>query len=341
MTGHLQTGSASPQEAIRVEDLVKTYPSGDGGKVRALDGITFEVKRGEIVGILGPNGAGKTTTLEILEGLRKPDSGTALVLGFDVVAEPKKVKAKIGVQLQQSSYFEELSLVEILRLLGSYYARSLEPHSLLEQVGLLDKAKARFGQLSGGQRQKFSLAAALVNDPELVFLDEPTTGLDPRARREVWELITELRKDATRTLVITTHYMEEAERLADRVAIIDRGRIVAYDTPASLIGSVGGSYRASMVVRGLDRTRLIEIAGRIEEIAGRTEAGSSNVSIRPIPDGRGERLELACRSPKEVASILDRIDAEGGSVEELLVRGTTLEDVFLSLTGRQLDDRVD
>lgn len=334
MTGRLQTGSASPQEAIKVEDLVKTYPSGDGEKVRALDGITFEVRRGEIVGILGPNGAGKTTTLEILEGLRKPDSGTALVLGFDVVAEPKKVKARIGVQLQQSSYFEELSLVEILRLLGSYYARSLEPYSLLEQVGLLDKAKARFSQLSGGQRQKFSLAAALVNDPELVFLDEPTTGLDPRARREVWDLITELRKDATRTLVITTHYMEEAERLADRVAIIDRGRIVAYDTPASLIGSVGGSYRASMVVRGLDRARLIEVVGS-------AQASSSNVSIRPIPDGRGERLELACRSPKEVARILDRIDAEGGSVAELLVRGTTLEDVFLSLTGRQLDDRVD
>ena len=334
MTGRLQTGSASPQEAIKVEDLVKTYPSGDGEKVRALDGITFEVRRGEIVGILGPNGAGKTTTLEILEGLRKPDSGTALVLGFDVVAEPKKVKARIGVQLQQSSYFEELSLVEILRLLGSYYARSLEPYSLLEQVGLLDKAKARFSQLSGGQRQKFSLAAALVNDPELVFLDEPTTGLDPRARREVWDLITELRKDATRTVVITTHYMEEAERLADRVAIIDRGRIVAYDTPASLIGSVGGSYRASMVVRGLDRARLIEVVGS-------AQASSSNVSIRPIPDGRGERLELACRSPKEVARILDRIDAEGGSVAELLVRGTTLEDVFLSLTGRQLDDRVD
>jgi ABC-2 type transport system ATP-binding protein len=200
--------------------LVKDYP----GK-RAVDGVDYHVERGEIGGLLGPNGAGKTTTLEILEGLGTPTSGRVQVLGLDPGTQAAQVKQLIGVQLQASSYFEHLTLREILVLFGSFYRTRRDPDELLELVGLADKRKALVGQLSGGQAQRFSIVAALVNDPEVVFLDEPTTGLDPQARRNLWDFISWINREEGKTVVLTTHYMEEAEILCDRVAIIDQGEI--------------------------------------------------------------------------------------------------------------------
>jgi len=191
--------------AVRVEGLVKQF-----GSLTAVDGISFTVKRGEIFGILGPNGAGKTTTLEIIEGLLKPTQGSVSVLGLNIFKEPKQVKARIGVQLQSSAYHDYLKLNEILTLLGSFYPKRVSPGELLEQVGLSDKANSRVNQLSGGQKQRFTVAASLVNDPELVILDEPTTGLDPQARRNLWGLVRDIHERGV-TVIMTTHYMEEAE----------------------------------------------------------------------------------------------------------------------------------
>ncbi len=214
---------------IRATGLTKRY-----GDLTAVDDVSFEVERGEIFGLLGPNGAGKTTTVEILEGMRFPSEGTATIDGIDVTKEPRAVKAIIGVQLQSSAFFDNLVLLEIVSLFGHLYGRKVDAREVLEKVELLDKGKAKYRQLSGGQKQRLSIATALVNDPVVMFLDEPTTGLDPQARRHMWELIKRLRTDG-KTIVMTTHYMEEAEELCDRVAIIDNGSIVALDSPDSLI----------------------------------------------------------------------------------------------------------
>ena len=214
---------------IQVQGLVKRF-----GALTAVDGVSFVVERGEIFGILGPNGAGKTTMLECIEGLQKADAGNALVLGMNALVQPEKVKDRVGVQLQASAYFERLTLTEILKLFGKMYSRRVAPEKLLEMVELTDKANAVVKVLSGGQKQRFTLAASLVNDPEVVFLDEPTTGLDPQARRNVWELI-ERMHDEGRTIVLTTHYMEEAQKLCGRVAVMDAGAIVALDSPSELI----------------------------------------------------------------------------------------------------------
>ena len=214
---------------IRVENLQKSY---DG--LKAVDGISFSVKTGEVFGILGPNGAGKTTTLEILEGMRLPDAGRALIREIDVADDPREVKRIIGVQLQASHFFDNLRLTEILDLFASFYGVSVDPFNLLGRVDLKDKADSYFEKLSGGQRQRFSIATAIVNDPVALFLDEPTTGLDPQSRRHMWDLIRGF-KDAGATILLTTHYMEEAEILCDRVAIMDKGTIIAIDSPDGLI----------------------------------------------------------------------------------------------------------
>jgi ABC-2 type transport system ATP-binding protein len=227
-----QTGVRGPSPqglAIKVEDLRKSY-----GSLVAVDGISFNVRENEIFGILGPNGAGKTTTVEILEGLRDADEGHVTVAGVDVRRYPKRVKGLIGVQLQSSAFFDNLTLLELTDMFAAIYGRRINARELLGKVDLHDKEHSKVRQLSGGQKQRFSIATALVNDPRVLFLDEPTTGLDPQARRNLWELAQALRQEG-RTVLLTTHYMEEAETLCDRVAIMDGGKIITLDTPANLV----------------------------------------------------------------------------------------------------------
>ena len=231
---------------IQVEGLRKSY-----GDLKAVDGLSFAVGAGEVFGILGPNGAGKTTTVEILEGMREPDSGTALVNGIDVQKYPREVKKIIGIQLQSSAFFDRLNLAEILDVMASIYRRQINAMELLGTVELADRAKSLFRDLSGGQKQRFSVASTLVNDPVLLFLDEPTTGLDPQARRHMWELIQRFKSEG-RTVLLTTHYMEEAAELCDRVAIMDHGKIVAIDQPAALVDN--------LISRGFEKERVESLA---------------------------------------------------------------------------------
>ncbi len=214
---------------IQVKDLYKSY-----GDFEAVKGISFDVYEGEIFGLLGPNGAGKSTTLEIIETLRKKTGGQVLVDGLNLDISPNEIKKIVGVQLQASGFYPGLNLVELINLFAGLYNEDLDPMALLEKVNLKDKAKAKFKELSGGQKQRFSIATTLINKPKIIFLDEPTTGLDPQARRNLWDLILDIRKQGT-TVIITTHYMDEAEILCDRVAIIDNGKIIAIDSPSKLI----------------------------------------------------------------------------------------------------------
>ncbi|MGH2356735.1 MAG: ABC transporter ATP-binding protein [Candidatus Limnocylindria bacterium] len=227
-----------------VRDLRKRY-----GSLQAVDGVSFDVGEGEVFGILGPNGAGKTTTLEMIEGMRPIDSGSATVDGIDVAREPREVKRRIGIQLQSSAFFDELTLTELIGLFAKMYERTADAMELLAEVDLTEKARSHVRTLSGGQKQRFSIAAALVNEPRVLFLDEPTTGLDPQARRHMWGLVRRIR-DGGHTVVLTTHYMEEAEELCNRVAIMDGGRIVALDTPQALINAlIGRGFRKERVER--------------------------------------------------------------------------------------------
>lgn len=217
---------------VEVNNLVKRY-----GDVVAVDGVSFSVEEGEILGILGPNGAGKTTTLEIIETLRSPDEGEVWVNGYNVCRQPDAVKRSIGVQLQSSEFFNDLTLTELLNLFAALYGKKINPEEFLSKVLITQKAGAFVNELSGGQKRRFSLATALVHQPKILFLDEPTTGLDPQARRSMWDLVKKIR-DEGRTIILTTHYMDEAEFLCDRVAIMDEGKIVALDTPAALIDAL-------------------------------------------------------------------------------------------------------
>lgn len=228
---------------ISVQNLVKKYDN-----FTAVDNLSFEVHQGEIFGLLGPNGAGKTTTLEIIETLRPKNSGTIIVDGLDIDKKAREIKKIIGVQLQAAGYYPNLNLLEIIRLFAGLYNQHVEPLELLDLVNLRDKAKAKYKNLSGGQKQRFSIATTLINQPKIIFLDEPTTGLDPQARRNLWDLIRRVR-DRGATIVITTHYMDEAEELCDRVAIMDAGRIIALGTPDMLIDKLvaGGFTRPKPV----------------------------------------------------------------------------------------------
>ncbi len=231
---------------ISVQDLVKNY-----GSFNAVKGISFDVYEGEIFGLLGPNGAGKSTTLEIIETLRTKTSGKVIVHDIDLDKSPDKIKKIIGVQLQASGFYPNLTLAELIELFGGLYNRKVDAMGLLEQVNLKDKSKSKFKELSGGQKQRFSVATTLINDPLIIFLDEPTTGLDPQARRNLWELIKRIRSKGT-TVIITTHYMDEAEYLCDRVAIVDSGEIVALDSPDQLIDN--------LVATGFERPKEVKKA---------------------------------------------------------------------------------
>jgi ABC-2 type transport system ATP-binding protein len=294
--------------AIEVTDLAKAY-----GELQAVDGVTFDVGEGEFFGILGPNGAGKTTILEMVEGLRRPDAGTITLLGESPWPRNPGLLPRIGVQLQSTAFFERLTAREQIHTMASLYAVGREvADEWLERVGMGDKADTRVGDLSGGQAQRLSIACALVHDPEVVFLDEPTAALDPQARRNLWDLLRQI-NDEGRTVVLTTHYMEEAEFLCDRVAVIDHGRILAVDTPPAL-------------VRGLHAPTRITVP----DTAVRREDAEALPGADSVTVDNGS-MTLETTDPSTVLVRLAELDA----LEGLQVHGATLEDVFLSLTGRE------
>ena len=320
------------EPAVQVENLVKRF-----GTFTAVDGVTFAVERGEVFGILGPNGAGKTTTLEIIESLQKPTEGRVSVLGLDVQSKASEVKARIGVQLQASAYYDYLNLTEILALLGSFYPDKAAPAILLEQVGLSDKAVSRVAELSGGQKQRFAVAASLVNNPELVVLDEPTTGLDPQARRNLWSLIKEVNQRGV-TVVLTTHSMDEAELLCSRLAIMDHGKLLAVDTPRNLVNKLEASYAVKLT---MDQPMTM---AQLEALNGRVEVLQSSEQDDPgAEDGESSSAENTyllrlANSPSALKSMLDEIAKIGLGLENLQITPVTLEDVFLELTGTELRD---
>ena len=320
------------EPAVQVEKLVKRF-----GTFTAVDGVTFAVERGEVFGILGPNGAGKTTTLEIIESLQKPTEGRVSVLGLDVQSKASEVKARIGVQLQASAYYDYLNLTEILALLGSFYPNKAAPAILLEQVGLSDKAVSRVAELSGGQKQRFAVAASLVNNPELVVLDEPTTGLDPQARRNLWSLIKEVNQRGV-TVVLTTHSMDEAELLCSRLAIMDHGKLLAVDTPRNLVNKLEASYAVKLT---MDQPMTM---AQLEALNDRVEVLQSGEQDDPgAEDGESSSAENTyllrlANSPSALKSMLDEIAKIGLGLENLQITPVTLEDVFLELTGTELRD---
>ncbi len=310
-------GQRLPQDAVLViEGLTKRYNG-----LTAVDGIAFQVTKGETFGILGPNGAGKTTTLEIIEGLRRPDAGRITLLGLDAVAQRRRVQERIGVQLQSQALWPELTVEETLVTFQALFRRRVPVQPLMERFSLTDKRRAFVRDLSGGQRQRLSIATALVNDPEVVFLDEPTTGLDPQARHSFWDLIRDMQREG-KTVIVTTHYMEEAEALCDRVAIMDLGRIIALDTPRRLVRELASE---STIEFGFPETEArAELAG----LAG----------VREIRREDGSVLLFTDDASATLSALIRFADQKGQQIGSLSVRTATLEDVFIKLTGRSLRD---
>jgi len=289
----------------------------------AVDGLDLEVARGECFGLLGPNGAGKTTTIEICEGLTTPDAGTVELLGLSWNANANELRQRIGVQLQETQFPDKLTVEETLRLFRSFYRRGISVDESIKTAQLEEKRKSRVGGLSGGQKQRLAMACALVGDPELLFLDEPTTGLDPQARRHLWDLVDDLKR-AGRTIILTTHYMEEAERLCDRVAIMDHGKIIALGTPQQLIASIGGEHIVEFALSaGIvpDTAPLLAISGIQSH---RVDAGLHQLSV--------SELHVA------VPRIFAALNEQGLHLSEFRTHSATLEDVFVGLTGRNLRD---
>ena len=300
---------------IAVEHLRKYYED-----VKAVDGISFEVREGEIFGFLGPNGAGKTTTIEIIEGYKTADSGHAMVLDLDPRRDRYELRERIGLVLQETSLYPDLKVGELLRLFASYYRQPMNPDALLEMIGLEEKRGAFIRELSGGQRQRVVFVLALINDPEVLFLDEPTAGLDPQSRRAIWEWI-DLARRKGKTVFLTTHYIEEAERLCDRVAIVDHGRIIALDTPKRLVADAEVEQRITFVIEGsLDVTRLESLPG----------------AIRVLGDAHGQFTIYARDTQPVLKSLIDLSETNGFRFRGLAVEGATLEDVFIRLTGRRI-----
>jgi len=307
--------------ALLCESLVKRYPP----DVRAVNGLDLEVRAGECFGLLGPNGAGKTTTVEICEGLLEPTSGRVEVLGQRWKDAGRELRLRIGVSLQETRLPEKASALETVRLFRSFYDQGLTPPQALEEVGLIEKSDAWVSKLSGGQKRRLEIACALVGKPELLFLDEPTTGLDPQARRQLWDVIRQLRAEG-RTVLLTTHYMDEAEQLCDRVAIVDRGRVIALGSPAELIGELGGE-------------RMIEFA--LDSAQPMPPAEEWAAAVDDVREARadGDRMLLSVSRPHvAIPSLLQAISDKGRTLEDLKTRHATLEDVFLKLTGRHLDE---
>ena len=301
---------------VQVKGLRKTY-----GATVAVEEVSFKVFEGEIFGMVGPNGAGKTTTIECLEGLRKPDAGTIRVLGVDPQREGQVLREHTGMQLQQSNLPDRMKVWEALDLYSSFYPKAADWKELLVQLGLEEKRNSSFSKLSGGQKQRLFIALALLPDPQLVFLDELTTGLDPQARHAIWDLVREVRQKG-KTILLTTHFMEEAERLCDRVAILDHGRIVALDTPAALIRSLGVEERVVFSVDG-------SLPAAFEKALG----DSARV------EAQGERVVVHGKNGRKVplvSEVVNLLTGQGIQFRDLRTEQPNLEDVFLSLTGREM-----
>jgi ABC-2 type transport system ATP-binding protein len=310
--------SPSSGTALQVRNLRKAYQD-----VVAVDGLDLEVLRGECFGLLGPNGAGKTTTIEICEGLTTPDAGEVVVLGRRWGENDRELRAGLGISLQETQFSEKLTVEETVRLFRSFYHAGATPETIIDMVQLREKATSRVGGLSGGQKQRLALACALVGEPELLFLDEPTTGLDPQSRRQLWGLIEEL-KSAGRSILITTHYMEEAERLCDRVAIVDQGKRIALGTPRELIAALRAEHVLEFALSGgtaVDEALLLGIDG---VCAAARSDGTYRLQV--------EQLHLA------MPALLGELRRHGAQLAELRTHSATLEDVFVSLTGRHLRD---
>ena len=300
------------KKVIEVKNMRKTY-----GSVVAVEEISFEVFEGEIFGMVGPNGAGKTTTVECVEGIRKADKGELRILGLDPQKEGYSLRQRIGVQLQETALQDHLKVWEALDLFASFYSHPVDWQILLEKMNLAEKRNAAFNKLSGGQKQRLFIALALVNNPELVFFDELTTGLDPQARRNMWDMVRDIREQG-KTVVLTTHFMEEAERLCDRVAIVDQGRIVALDTPANLIRNLGAENRVVFTINGEFK------AEKLNELASVTRVEQS-----------GDRCEIYGWDEKLIVDVVNALSKNGCAFRDLRTEQPTLEDVFLALTGRK------
>jgi ABC-2 type transport system ATP-binding protein len=318
-----RTGSEATSPALLIRGLRKVYAD-----VVAVDGVDLEVARGECFGLLGPNGAGKTTTIEICEGLTTPDSGTVEVLGLNWKSGASELRQRIGIQLQETQFADKLTVEETLWMFRSFFKHGISVDESIKTAQLEEKRRSRVVGLSGGQKQRLAMATALVGDPELLFLDEPTTGLDPQARRHLWDLVDEL-KQAGRTIILTTHYMDEAERLCDRVAIMDHGKVIALGTPQQLIGSIGGEDIVEFAVSGADTSAHGAVnAESLLAIAGvqshRVDAGLHQLSV--------SELHLA------VPRIFAVLKEQGLHLSEFRTHSATLEDVFVRLTGRNLRD---
>jgi len=304
---------------VCVHGLRKAYSD-----VVAVDGLDLEVRAGECFGLLGPNGAGKTTTIEICEGLLAPDAGTVELLGMRWENDAAELRQRLGVQLQETQLSEKLTVDETVRLFRSFYRRGPSVAEVIAMVQLEEKRGSRVGGLSGGQKQRLAMACALVGDPDLLFLDEPTTGLDPQARRQLWELIERFKTEG-RTIILTTHYMDEAERLSDRVAIMDHGKVIALGTPRELIASIGAEH---MVGFALDGGAVTLNLASLESLDGvsvaRCENGGYELQVRELH--------------RAVAALFEETARRGIVVTDLRTHSATLEDVFVSLTGRHLRD---
>jgi ABC-2 type transport system ATP-binding protein len=308
--------------AIVCKDLRKRYPARPA-PVDAVNGLDLQVEEGECFGLLGPNGAGKTTTIEILEGLLDPTSGEVEVLGQRWGRNDTALRQRLGISLQETRLTEKLTVKETIRLFRSFYARGPHPAAVMEEVSLTEKAHAYVGKLSGGQKQRLAVACALVGDPDLLFLDEPTTGLDPQSRRQLWDILRSFRARG-RTILVTTHYMDEAERLCDRVGIVDYGKLIALGSPAQLIARLGGEHLIEFVVNGDSALREDELRSLPAVVSVRREDGV---------------YSLAVTAPHvALPALLDKLQSEKRDLTRLTTRHASLEDVFVTLTGRHLRD---
>jgi ABC-2 type transport system ATP-binding protein len=310
-----------PETVLRVRDLRKAYQD-----VVAVNGLDLEVQAGECFGLLGPNGAGKTTTIEICEGLTARDSGEVEVLGLNWEANTAALKQRLGIQLQETQLSEKLTVEETIRLFRSFFHKGPTPEHVIGLVQLEEKRRARVGALSGGQKQRLALACALVGDPDLLFLDEPTTGLDPQARRQLWELIEEFKR-AGRTIVLTTHYMDEAERLCERVAIMDHGKIIALGSPRELVASIGVEH-------------VVEFSVDVDAGAPPLDAAELRTleGVRDVHADNGVVRMQVTALHRAVPALLAELVRRGVRLTELRTHSATLEDVFVTLTGRHLRD---